>query len=188
MATLQGFRPKRTKVIFRPALKTGLHHPDNLTPSNQEPEAGLASTHFGSMKRQAHCEVTPERQSLRERAQISLTPLGTWWRVGTWLHKMVDREGRVGRGKGGWDVDRDGEGGGWLMRGGMWVEEEIEGEENHQLQEEQEIPLEECSCKSPGPPGRYLEQSLPLRYRGTGDIWWSHCRGNIRRGKGWRTS
>ncbi len=66
---------------------------------------------------------------------------------------MVDREGRVGRGEGGWDEDRDGEGrgGGGLMRGGMRVEEEIEGEENHHVQEEQEIPLEECSCKFPGP-------------------------------------
>ena len=62
--------------------------------------AGLANTHLGSMNSRDHWDktlgkdTTAERHSLRMRAQRSLAPLGTYWRVGTLACRITESEGR----------------------------------------------------------------------------------------------
>ena len=73
------------------------------------PVAGLARTHFASMRsfdqleKSAGASHTAERHSLNTPAQRSLAPLGMCCRVGQEAWKMVVREGRSGQMVGGKD-------------------------------------------------------------------------------------
>ena len=106
--------------------------------------AGLANTHLGSMNNRDHWDrssgevTTAERQSLRVRAQRSLAPFGTCWRVGTLEWRMIESEGRGvesggdrdedGRDGGGGDEQGDkGQGGGEVSEGPPLLEMEVAG-------------------------------------------------------------